>query len=117
MINGFVDSAGYTIPVDVVTYTKAGGILKTINQLLTAAFVSEALYSAAIGGVPEQSIHWEEKAMGMLKLIQKGTMSLVDAPKETDGIVLPNDREPDGEFNLDAEGTERASVFKRDSIW
>lgn len=117
LINGYLDTGGYTVPVVVGTYTTAGAILNQINRDLVAAWTVQAAYQSSGGGNIDESAMWHDNAISALKQIAAGKLSLVDAPQTSDGVALVNEHEPDGEFNLDDNGIERDSVFKRTSVW
>jgi len=116
-INGVLDAIGYTIPVDVDTYTQSADILKEINVNYALFRVELAAYSAGVGGFPEGAKEYREEFNTALKDLQEGRMKLPDAPVATDFLAAQNEREPSGEFNLDDTGTERDPVFTRTSEW
>ena len=117
LMNGYIDTIGYTVPVVVGTYPVAGAILKQINTDLAAAYAIRAMYAADNGGDPEQAEIWEERAMAKLEAISKGKLSLVDAPKQSDAVTLVNERDPVASFNKDENGVERCPVFTRTRKW
>ena len=114
-INGGLKPLGYTYPVDVTTYTVSAGILKTINVNYALFRVALASYSAGVGIFPDGAAAFREDYNTALKAMRDGTFTLPDAPQESDYLAANNEKEPDGEFNLDDVGNEQEPIFSRDS--
>ena len=113
--NGVLDAIGYTIPVDVTTYDESADILLTINVNYALFRVNIASYSAGVGLFPESALPYREDFNTALADLKEGTMKLPDAPQETDFLDVQNERDPEGEFNVDDNGDEQDPVFSRDT--
>ncbi len=114
-INAVLEAIGYTIPVAVLTYTESAGVLLTINVNYALFRVAIAAYSAGVGLFPESATAYREDYNTALQALKEGTMKLPDAPLEPDFLAAQNERDPEGEFNVDDDGEEQAPVFARDS--
>ena len=117
MVNGYLDTGGYTIPVAVGTYDAAGAILKQISRDLAYVWTVKAAYQAGGNFSSDDLGEDYDNAMKKLSQIASGKMSLVDAPKDSDAVVVVNEQNPDGEFNLDTNGDESDPVFDRTTKW
>ena len=116
ILNGALDAAGYGTPV-ATSCTKASRILKAINLKGAGADADAARHTPGATGAVGESPRAKSlltEFMDALKMLQRGTLSLIDAPKGDAVLRDIGERTPDGEFNLDSDGDETDPIFTRD---
>ena len=112
-INGVLDVLGYTVPVATAD-ASASRILRTVNQYGASAKAERSTHSVGASGENERADALQAEYERLLDLLRDGGMSLVDADRGDDSPTQENEQSPEGSFNLDSDGDERASEMSRD---
>lgn len=116
-IDAVLDALGYDTPIS-TTYPKASRILKMVNTFGAAGDAENARHTPGASGSVGKSERGEAllaEFNRLLKMLEKGSLSLIDAPKGDEALQSTAERTIDSSYRENATtGEEEEPAFTHD---